>query len=80
MTPPQVPLVSSRQAIAAFKRLGFEVLPGKGSHKRLVRARPDGGRDIGVILDGRREIPRPTLRSALAQTGVSVEEFIEAMR
>lgn len=77
---PHVPLVSSRKALAAFRRLGFEVSHRQGSHITLVRVHEDGGKDVTVLPDAKAEIPRWTLKSALDLARVEPEEFMRALR
>jgi hypothetical protein len=46
----------------------------------MWRPRLDGTKDVTVIVLGKKEIPRETLRSALKLGNVSIEDFIEALR
>lgn len=75
-----MPLVSSGRAVKALERLGFQKARSSGSHQTMHRKRDDGGTDVLVITLGKREIPRNTLRAALRQGKVSVDEFIAALR
>ena len=77
---PQVPLVSSKKTVAALRRLGFTDARTEGSHMTMKRKRDEGGFDITVVVLGMKEIPRGTLRQALALGGVTVEEFSDALR
>lgn len=70
-----LPLVSSRELLAAPKRAGFVPHFGSGSHATLKRPRPDGGHTVVVVVLGKKEIPRPTLKSILAQAGLGEAEF-----
>jgi predicted RNA binding protein YcfA (HicA-like mRNA interferase family) len=74
------PLVSSRRAVKALERLGFEKAHTKGSHLTMRRDRADGGTDVLVIVLDRKQLPRGTLASALRQGRVSVEEFVNALK
>ena len=76
MTSPQVPLVSSKKAHKALVRLGFEDSHCNGSHQTMVRYHDDGPPDILILVLGKKELVRFTLRNALAQGNVTVEEFI----
>jgi len=77
---PRIPLVSSRKALAALKRLGFEEARREGSHVTLIRERVGGGKDVTVLIDAKGEIPRWTLKSTLELGRVTVEEFTSALR
>ena len=72
----QLPLCSSRQVVSALKRLGFKRgKAGKGSHQSYVR-----GSAVVIVIEGKKEIPRGTLKSILQQAGVSEEEFLRALK
>ena len=45
----------------------------------MYRERPDGAKDMTVIILGKREIPRGTLRSMLKLGNVSESEFLRAV-
>lgn len=59
---------------ATPRRLGFEVTRQVGSHVRLAKAE----KRVSVPLH-RALVPR-TLQSVLRQAGVTVEQFLDAMR
>ena len=46
----------------------------------MYRQRPDGAKDVTVVVLGRKEIPRGTLRDILGLASVSDEEFLRALR
>jgi len=67
--------------VAALRRLNFIDMPATGSsHHTMWRPRLDGTKDVTVIVLGKKEIPRETLRSALKLGNVSIEDFIKALR
>lgn len=74
----KLPVISGRQASSALQRLGFEVLPnrGKGSHIALWKE----GLGRPVIVPNHRELDRGTLRAIIRTAGVTIGEFIEALR
>lgn len=76
----EVPLVSSRRAVNALQRIGFQKARSSGSHQTMHRKRESGGTDVLVITLGKKQIPRNTLKSALRQGNVSVDEFVSALR
>jgi predicted RNA binding protein YcfA (HicA-like mRNA interferase family) len=65
-------LISSRDLIRALARVGFVHVRTKGSHHMLVRQAPPRT----LVVPERREIPRGTLRSILAQAELSDDEFL----
>ena len=77
---PQIPLVSSKKALAALRRLGFEEARREGSYVTLIRERAGGGKDVTVIVDAKGEIPRGTLKSTLELGRVTIDEFTSALR
>jgi predicted RNA binding protein YcfA (HicA-like mRNA interferase family)/predicted RNase H-like HicB family nuclease len=78
---PRLPLVSSRELLAALRRLGFETAPKSsgGSHLSLYRKMGDRT-DVTTIVLGRKEVPRGTLKDILKLGRVSHEEFVRALR
>ncbi len=68
---PQLPRTSGREAIKVFESLGFVQVRQKGSHVVLRRD------DHGCVIPLHRGLALGTLRSAIRQAGVSVEEFVE---
>jgi predicted RNA binding protein YcfA (HicA-like mRNA interferase family) len=72
---PKLPRISSREAIRALKRLGFEEVRQTGSHLVLKRDTDDGV--IGCVVPVHQELRVGTLSSILKQAQVTPEEFIE---
>ena len=75
---PKGPIVSGREAVRAFERLGFVVDRQRGSHVVLKKLTVKG--EIGCVVPMHREIAIGTLRSALRLAGVSVDDFRAALR
>ncbi len=77
----ELPLRSSLEVIAALIRLGcYEGKEKAGSHLLLHRQTPDGRTVTGVVVLGKREIPKGTLRNALKQLEIDASDFLEALR
>ncbi len=72
---PKLPRISSREAIRALKRLGFEEVRQTGSHLVLKRDTDDGV--IGCVVPVHQDLRVGTLSSILKQAQVTPEEFIE---
>ena len=65
--------VSGQEAVRALKRLGFVVVRQEGSHVRMDKG------PVHVTVPNHRTILPKTLQSVLRQTGVTVEEFADAL-
>ncbi|WP_413172866.1 type II toxin-antitoxin system HicA family toxin [Anabaena azotica] len=71
---PRLPRISSREAIRALERLGFEEVRQTGSHVVMKRETADG--EIGCVVPLHRELKVGTLSGILKQARVTAEEFI----
>ena len=70
---PKFARMSGEQAIRAFERLGFVRLCQRGSHVILRKETPEG--PAGCVLPLHRVVAVGTLRSALRQAHVTIDEF-----
>lgn len=71
----KLPLLSGRQVRAALQRLGFVEISRKGSHVKMEH--PDGRRIVFPYHD---EVDRFTLRGALQDANVDLEEFLDQVK
>ena len=71
---PELPRISGDEAIKVFKKLGFYEARPKGSH---VVMRKD---DRGCVIPRHKQLAVGTLRSAIRQAGISVDEFVAAYK
>jgi predicted RNA binding protein YcfA (HicA-like mRNA interferase family) len=74
----RLPDLSTREVVAALRRVGFEDAPrrGKGSHHALVlRSKPMRL----VVIPERKSMPLGTLRAIIRQAGLTVEGFLELL-
>ena len=71
----KLPLLSGRQVLAALQRLGFVEIHRKGSHLKMEH--PDGRRIVFPYHD---EVDRYTLKGALRDATVSVEDFVKNVK
>jgi len=71
---PEIPRISGDEAIKVFIILGFQQVRQKGSHVVLRRG------EKGCVIPRHKELAVGTLRSAIRQTGISVDEFVEAYK
>ena len=71
----KLPLLSGRQVLAALQRLGFVELHRRGSHVKMEH--PDGRRIVFPFHD---EVDRRTLKGALRDASVDIEEFLAEVK
>ena len=71
----KLPLLSGRQVLATLQRLGFAEIHRKGSHVKMQH--PDGRR---IVFPFHAEVDRYTLKGALRDGGVEVEDFLRELR
>ncbi len=71
---PRLPRLSGAEAIRALERLGFVKVRQSGSH--VVMRRESGG----CVVPLHPEVKVGTLAGVLRQAGVSIDEFIDALR
>ena len=71
----RLPSLKYRDVVAHLRRHGFEYLrPGKGSHEFWINRRTG---KVTMVACHPGDIPRGTLRAIIAQTGLSVDEFLK---
>ena len=71
----KLPLLSGRQVLAALTRLGFVELHRKGSH---IKMKHEDGKVIVFPLHD--EVDRYTLKGALRDAGVEIEDFLKEVK
>ncbi|HYA02491.1 MAG TPA: type II toxin-antitoxin system HicA family toxin [Syntrophobacteria bacterium] len=73
---PRPPLLSGRQLVKIFQRLGYREVSQKGSH---IKIRNDDTGSVLIIPD-HNEVDRWTLRTILKQAEIPEEHFREQFR
>jgi predicted RNA binding protein YcfA (HicA-like mRNA interferase family) len=68
----RLPVISGREAAAAFERVGFGFSHQKGSHMIYRRTVP---RHTLLSIPDHKELKRGTLRALIRESGLTVEEF-----
>lgn len=71
---PPLPVISGREAVKAFQKLGFLFHHQKGSHIVLYHT---NGRHLSV--PDHKELDRGTLRSLIRGAGVTVDQFVDLL-
>lgn len=72
---PPLPVISGKEAIAAFEKIGYEIARRKGSHITLVKS---GTTKILTIPD-HKELDRGTLKSLINKAGITVDDFLKLL-
>jgi predicted RNA binding protein YcfA (HicA-like mRNA interferase family) len=70
----RLPALKAKEVIRALERGGFVVSRTSGSHCRLIHSN-DPARNVTVPVHNS-DLKRGTLRSIIAQAGLTVSEFI----
>ena len=70
----RLPALTSKQVIRALERAGFVASRQSGSHCRLKHS-TDAARAVTVPIHAG-DMKRGTLRAVIAQSGLTVQEFI----
>ena len=73
---PRLPVISGRQAVAAFQRVGFEVKCQRGSHIIMTKA----GFSETLSVPDHRELKPGTLRALIRKDGLTIDQFEELLR
>lgn len=71
-----VPVLKPWEVVKAFEKLGWEVARQRGSHIILTKA----GHIATLAVPNHPEVARGTLRSLIMRAGISVEEFLAALK
>ncbi|HEY1371148.1 MAG TPA: type II toxin-antitoxin system HicA family toxin [Candidatus Binatia bacterium] len=69
-----LPVISGRDAVKAFQKIGFVFYRQKGSHMILYNP---NGRHLSV--PDHKELDRGTLRGLIRGAGISVEQFVDLL-
>jgi predicted RNA binding protein YcfA (HicA-like mRNA interferase family) len=72
---PPVPLLPGRSVVRAFERLGWQVARRRGSHIILIK--PNHPATLSV--PDHDQVARGTLRALIAKSGLTIEQFNEAL-
>ncbi len=73
---PSVPILRPREAVRVFEHFGWKVARQRGSH--IILTKPDSLATLSV--PDHPQIARGTLRTLIARAGLTVEEFLGALR
>jgi len=71
---PKLPRVSGEETIRALERIGYKRVRQRGSHVVLRHNK------TGCVVPLHDELAVGTLRSILRMAGISIEQFLEALK
>ena len=71
----KLPVVSGREAVRAFERLGWTSARQSGSHMILTKE----GEIATLSVPDHTEVAKGTLRSLIRSAGITVEQFVAAL-
>ena len=70
-----LPVLSGREVVSVFVRLGWEVARQRSSHIIVVKV----GHPATLSVPDHREVARGTLRTLIRRAALTVDEFVQAM-
>jgi len=71
---PKLPILSGRDVIKAFAKIGYQLDHQTGSHIILRHNDPPHRR---LTIPNHSELAKGTLRAIIRQSGLTVEDFVE---
>lgn len=72
---PKLPVISGREARAAFEKLGWQFNRQRGSHMILVKA----GLPVNLSIPDHRELDRGLLRALIRDAGIDLDDFMKLL-
>ncbi len=73
---PPLPLLRPNQVVKAFEKLGWEVARQKGSHIIMIKE----SHIATLSIPNHPQVARGTLRSLIQKSGLTIEQFLEAIQ
>lgn len=73
---PALPVLSGKQVVGVFERLGWEMARQRGSHIILVKE----GHPATLSVPDHKEVAKGTLRSLIRSAGLTIEEFLATLK
>lgn len=71
---PELPLLSGRQVVKIFRKLGWQVARQRGSHVILTKS----GHIATLSVPNHKEVAKGTLRALIRDAGLTVQDFLSA--
>lgn len=73
---PKLPVISGKQAVQAFTKIGYQLSHQTGSHMIIRLSNPP---HIHLSVPNHKELAKGTLRTLIRDAGLSVEEFTKLL-
>ena len=73
---PKPPLLSGREVVKVFQRLGYVQTGQRGSHIKIK----NDATETTLIIPDHREVDRWTLKGILKDANISIEKFIDLLK
>jgi len=73
---PEVPLLRPAEVVRTFERFGWRAVRQRGSHIILAKT----GHIATLSVPNHPEVARGTLRSLIQKAGLTVDEFLAALK
>ena len=73
---PTVPILRPKEVVKTLKKFGWVAARQRGSHIILTKK----GHIATLSVPNHPEVARGTLRSLIARAGITVEEFLKALK
>ena len=70
-----LPTLSGREVVRVFSNLGWQVARQRGSHIVMTKE----GHMATLSVPDHKEVAKGTLRSLIRATGLTVDDFVDAM-
>ena len=75
---PKLPVVSGREAVKAFERIGYQVVRQRGSH---IRLRDESDPDhLPITVPDHKTLKPGLLRKLLRDADLTVGEFVDLLK
>lgn len=71
-----LPVLSGQEVVRVFEAVGWQIARQSGSHIIMVKE----GEQATLSIPDHREVAKGTLRSLIRAAGLTVDEFVSAMR
>lgn len=75
---PKLPIISGKQAIKIFKKIGYQVVRRRGSHVRLFHS--IDSRKTPLTIPNHKVLGKGLLRKLLRDADLSIKEFLKIFK
>jgi predicted RNA binding protein YcfA (HicA-like mRNA interferase family) len=72
----KLPVVSGKELMRAFQKIGYELDAQQGSHIILRQSRPPNRR---LSIPNHNELAKGTLRTPIREAGITVDQLVQLL-